>query len=133
MLTARAMYLQVWHNDFLQQEGASRFTRTLELPAHRGMITDRNGEPLAISTPVESVWASPADVRHHRAVNAAARRAARTWTSWELKRKLADTGREFVYLKRHLPPELAAKVVQLGLPGHLARSASTAATTRPAK
>src|SRR5215510_16492461 len=62
-LTSRAMYLQVWQNDFLQQEGASRFTRIIELPAHRGMITDRYGEPLAISTPVESVWASPADLR----------------------------------------------------------------------
>ncbi len=63
VLAARAMYLQVWQNDFLQQEGASRFTRIIELPAHRGMITDRYGEPLAISTPVESVWATPADVQ----------------------------------------------------------------------
>ena len=70
VLTARALYLQVWHNDFLQQEGASRYTRVIELPAHRGMITDRYGEPLAISTPVESVWASPADVRHERRRNA---------------------------------------------------------------
>jgi cell division protein FtsI (penicillin-binding protein 3) len=116
VLTARAMYLQVWRNDFLQQEGASRFTRTLELPAHRGMITDRYGEPLAISTPVESVWASPADAdltanqRHKLA-------ALLDMDELELRRKLADTGREFVYLKRHLPPELSEKVVQLGLPG----------------
>ena len=116
VLTARAMYLQVWRNDFLQQEGASRFTRTVELPAHRGMITDRYGEPLAISTPVESVWASPADAaltanqRHKLA-------ALLDVDELELKRKLADTGREFVYIKRHLPPELAEKVVQLGLPG----------------
>src|SRR6478752_9357963 len=97
-LSARAMYLQVWQNDFLQQEGASRFTRTLELPAHRGMITDRYGEPLAISTPVESVWASPADAdltanqRHKLA-------ALLDMDELELRRKLADTGREFVYLK----------------------------------
>jgi cell division protein FtsI (penicillin-binding protein 3) len=95
VLTARAMYLQVWRNDFLQQEGASRFTRTLELPAHRGMITDRYGEPLAISTPVESVWASPADAdltanqRHKLA-------ALLDMDELELRRKLADTGREFV-------------------------------------
>src|SRR3954470_12559340 len=62
-LSARAMYLQVWQNDFLQQEGASRFNRIIELPGHRGMITDRFGEPLPISTPAESVWASRADVR----------------------------------------------------------------------
>lgn len=116
VLTARAMYLQVWHNDFLQQEGASRFTRTAELPAHRGMVTDRHGEPLAISTPVESVWASPADV----AITALQRRQLARLLDLdepELRRKLAELDREFVYLKRHLAPEVAAKVVQLGLPG----------------
>ncbi len=116
VLTARAMYLQVWQNDFLQQEGASRFTRIIELPAHRGMITDRYGEPLAISTPVESVWASPPDVR----MTASQRRQLARLLGleeWELRRKLEESGREFVYLKRHLPPEIAASVVQLGLPG----------------
>ena len=116
VLTARAMYLQVWQNDFLQQEGAQRFTRTIELPAHRGMITDRFGEPLAVSTPVESVWASPADAD----MTAAQRRQLANLldiSELDLKRKLGDTEREFVYLKRHLPPDLAAKVVQLGLPG----------------
>src|SRR5262245_9648306 len=115
-LTARAMYLQVWQNDFLQQEGASRFTRTIELPAHRGMITDRFGEPLAVSTPVESVWASPADVV---ITNAQRRQLARLLdiSELDLKKKLTVGEREFVYLKRHLAPDLAAKVVQLGLPG----------------
>ena len=116
VLTARAMYLQVWQNDFLQQEGASRFTRTIELPAHRGMITDRFGEPLAVSTPVESVWASPADAN----MTAAQRRQLASLlgiSELDLKRKLGENEREFVYLKRHLPPDLVAKVVQLGLPG----------------
>ena len=116
LLAARALYLQGWHNDFLQQEGASRFTRTIELPAHRGMVTDRYDEPLAISTPVESVWASPADVE----ITASQRhQLARLLDldELELKKKLAEPDREFVYLRRHLPPELAAKVVQLGLPG----------------
>jgi cell division protein FtsI (penicillin-binding protein 3) len=116
VLTARAMYLQVWRTDFLQQQGASRFTRIIELPAHRGMITDRNGDPLAVSTPVESVWASPGDVQ----INPAQRRQLAHllgMEEWELKRKFEDGGREFVYLKRHLPPEVAASVVQLNLPG----------------
>jgi len=115
-LTARAMYLQVWQNDFLQQEGASRFTRIIELPAHRGMITDRLGEPLAISTPVESVWAAPPDVQ---ITSSQRRQLARLLglDELELSRKLTESGREFVYLRRQLPPELAAKVVQLGLPG----------------
>lgn len=115
-LTARAMYLQVWQNDFLQQEGASRFTRIIELPAHRGMITDRLGDPLAISTPVESVWATPADVQ----ITSPQRRQLANLLGLdelELARKLTESGREFVYLRRQLAPELAAKVVQLGLPG----------------
>ena len=116
VLIVRALYLQVWHNDFLQQEGASRFSRVVELPAHRGMVTDRHGEPLAISTPVESVWASPADVD---ITPGQRRQLARLLDieEQELKRKLAEADREFIYLRRHLPPELAAKVVQLGLPG----------------
>jgi len=116
ILAARAMYLQVWQNDFLQQEGASRFTRIIELPAHRGMITDRNGEPLAISTPVESVWAAPADVQ----ITPTQRRQLASMLDLDeldLKKKLADPDREFVYLRRHLAPELAAKVVRLGVPG----------------
>jgi cell division protein FtsI (penicillin-binding protein 3) len=116
LLVARALYLQVWHNDFLQQEGASRFTRTIELPAHRGMVTDRYGEPLAISTPVESVWASPGDVE----ITPGQRRQLARLLDLEehdLKKRLSEPEREFVYLRRHLPPDLAAKVVQLGLPG----------------
>lgn len=116
LLGARALYLQVWHSDFLQQQGASRFTRVIELPAHRGMVTDRYGEPLAISAPVESVWASPADVE----ITAAQRKQLAKLLDLdeqELKRRLADQGREFVYLKRHLPPDSAARVFQLGLPG----------------
>jgi cell division protein FtsI (penicillin-binding protein 3) len=62
LLACRAIYLQGLNNDFLQKKGASRYGRVIELSATRGMITDRNREPLAISTPVESVWASPGDV-----------------------------------------------------------------------
>jgi cell division protein FtsI (penicillin-binding protein 3) len=80
------------------------------------MITDRYGEPLAISTPVESVWATPADAQ----ITPSQRRQLANLLDLdesELKKRLADPDREFVYLRRHLPPELAAKVVQLGLPG----------------
>ncbi|HYR05832.1 MAG TPA: penicillin-binding protein 2, partial [Gallionella sp.] len=61
-LFGRGAYLQVMHGDFLQEKGNARYSRVIEVIAHRGMITDRNGEPLAVSTPVESVWASPEDV-----------------------------------------------------------------------
>ncbi|MBA2659714.1 MAG: penicillin-binding protein 2 [Nitrosospira sp.] len=119
-LTGRAAYLQGMHNGFLQQKGESRYSRVLEMSAHRGMITDRHGEPLAISTPVESVWASPQDTNG---------------TPQQLK-KLADLikmdieeirkrlrgspdgpRRDFVYLARHLSPEVSAKVVELNVPG----------------
>jgi cell division protein FtsI (penicillin-binding protein 3) len=116
VLVGRALYLQVLNQDFLQRKGEARYARLMELPAHRGMITDRNGEPLAVSTPVESVWASPADAR----LGASERRQLARLLELdetELGRRLADRTREFVYLKRHLPPELAARVVRLGLAG----------------
>jgi len=115
-LAGRALFLQGLHNDFLQQKGESRYSRVIELSATRGRIVDRNNEPLAISTPVESVAASPADVEM---TPEQLQRLARLLESdvAELSRKLADTRREFVYLKRQLPPDEAAKAVALGLPG----------------
>ena len=65
-LLGRGVYLQGIHNDFLQKKGDARYSRVIEVSAHRGMISDRNGEPLAVSTPVESVWASPTDVEADR-------------------------------------------------------------------
>lgn len=114
-LFARAVYLQGIHNDFLQQKGDARYARVIEVPAHRGMITDRNGEPLAISTPVESVWASPAEVEIdlRQLMNLARALDMKP----ELVREKLQTRRDFVYLKRQLPPEQARKVVALGIPG----------------
>jgi len=115
-LAGRAFYLQGLHHNFLQQKGESRHMRVLELSANRGMILDRNNEPLAISTPVESVTASPADVDADPETMARLARLLET-DARELARKLADTRREFVYLKRQLPPDDAAKVVALRIPG----------------
>ena len=115
-LAVRAVYLQGLHNDFLQAKGESRYARVIALSATRGMIVDRNNDPLAISTPVESVAASPADMEISAQDTA---RLARLLDldARELSRRLADTKREFVYLKRQLPPEQAAKVVELNIPG----------------
>ncbi len=115
-LAGRALWLQALNNDFLQRKGESRYSRVVEIGASRGMIVDRNNEPLAISTPVESVAASPADVD---ADPAALRRLAQLLGigNEELRTRLADTRREFVYLKRQLPPDQAERVVQLGIPG----------------
>ena len=115
-LLARAVYLQGINNNFLQQKGDARYGRIVEIHAHRGMITDRHGEPLAVSTPVESVWASPADVIVSAAQIAQLAQIVGL-SAAEVKSKLSDTSREFVYLKRQLPPEQAAKVVKLAIPG----------------
>ncbi len=115
-LVVRALYLQGLNNDFLRQKGESRYSRVIAISATRGMIADRNNEPIAISTPVESVAASPADME---ATPEQMLRLAKLldMDAGEVKKKLADSKREFVYLKRQLPPEQAAKVVGLGIPG----------------
>jgi len=115
-LFGRGVYLQGIRNDFLQEKGNARYSRVIEVSAHRGMITDRNGEPLAVSTPVESVWVSPADVEaDSRQVMQLAQILGMGVE--EVKNRLFDTSRDFVYLKRHLPPDQAGKVVSLNLPG----------------
>ena len=116
LLLARGVYLQCIHNAFLQEKGNERYGRTIGVSAHRGMISDRNGRPLAVSTPVESVWASPQEV-------AATARQVRHLAEvlgmayGEVHSRLADAGREFVYLKRQLPPDQAEQVVKLGIAG----------------
>jgi len=115
-LAGRALWLQAMNNDFLQRKGESRYSRVIEIGASRGMIVDRNNEPLAISTPVESVAASPADVE---AEPGELQKLAKLLAigNRELGARLSDTQREFVYLKRQLPPDQAERVVQLGIPG----------------
>jgi cell division protein FtsI (penicillin-binding protein 3) len=115
VLLGRSVYLQAMHTDFLQQKGDARYSRTMSLSAHRGMITDRHGEPLAISTPVESIWASPPDVE---AEPAQLKKLAELIgiKQADLHKKLSKD-RSFVYLKRRMPPPDAARVMQLGIPG----------------
>lgn len=117
-LLGRGVYLQGIHDDFLQQKGNARYSRVIEVSAHRGLISDRNGEPLAVSTPVESVWASPPDVEaDRRQVKKLAQILG--MDTEEVKSRLFDTSRDFVYLKRLLPPDQVEKVVSLNLPGVL--------------
>lgn len=116
VLAARALFLQGLYYDFLQRKGESRYSRAIEISATRGMIVDRNNEPLAISTPVESVAASPADVEISPEQTAKLARLLGI-DSAEVARRLSDPKREFAYLKRQLPPEQAEKVVALGIPG----------------
>jgi cell division protein FtsI (penicillin-binding protein 3) len=115
-LLGRGVYLQGIHKKFLQDKGDARYSRNLVLTSQRGKITDRHGELLAISTPVESVWASPPDVEIDVAQTKQIASLLGLKTD-EVKKKLANSEREFVYLKRRVSPELAAKIMKLGVPG----------------
>lgn len=114
-LVARSFYLQGIHKDFLIGKGESRYERVIEMAATRGRILDRHGDVLAVSTPVKSVWAIPEDARLSPAqVRELA--ALLELDTRELTRKLASE-RDFVYLKRQIAPDVAARIAALKLPG----------------
>ncbi len=116
-LVWRAVGLQVLDKDFLQTQGQARHLRVVELPAHRGMILDRNNEPLAVSTPVESIWVNPQELESvQQGISALSRLLSldRDHVQQLLARNAA---REFVYLRRHVSPSLAAQVRMLDIPG----------------
>ncbi|MCY3750642.1 MAG: penicillin-binding transpeptidase domain-containing protein [Gammaproteobacteria bacterium] len=116
-VASRVFYLQILNKDFLKNEGDARAVRSVTIPAYRGMITDRNGEPLAVSTPVASVWAVPGKVLASGAD--LGELAGLLDTSDEQLRKLlsARLDRNFFYLKRHVPPDTARRVQALKIPG----------------
>jgi len=116
-LLFRVVDLQVLNKEFLQNHGDARALRVVKIPAHRGMITDRNGESLAISTPVNSIWAVPRKVM---AADAKLDQLAKYlhMDEGELASLLNDRiGRQFVYLKRRVAPALAEQVMLLDIPG----------------
>jgi len=116
-LGARAVYLQILSAEFLQSQGNQRHSRVVKDNSHRGMVLDRHGSPLAVSTPVDSVWAHPETLAHEKP----------SW--WKLGQLLGTSsaeigqllkrqdGREFTYLKRHVTPEVAERVKALEVPG----------------
>jgi cell division protein FtsI (penicillin-binding protein 3) len=115
LLIGRSLYLQGFNNEFLGDKGRARFERQIDISATRGRITDRHGDVLAVSTPVRSIWAIPEDAQM---APAQARNLAAVlgMDVHEINRKLAAE-RDFVYVKRQLPPETAEKVKALALPG----------------
>ena len=116
-LAARAVHLQVFNRDFLNREGDTRHLRTEKILAHRGTITDRNGEPLAISTPVDSIWANPKELAPAVDEVPKLARVLGVDPQMLMRRITRSMDKEFVYLKRHLNPEKAAEVMALKLPG----------------
>ena len=116
VLAARAVYIQVIENDFFQQKGAVRFARTLDLPANRGRVLDRNGLILASSVPAPSIWAVPEDVeRDPVRLKQLAQLLELPMT--ELDKRLADEDKGFVWLKRQVDLGVAKEVMALGIKG----------------
>ncbi|KAA0014262.1 penicillin-binding protein 2 [Billgrantia pellis] len=117
LLAGRIVTLHVFDRSFLQGQGDARTLRTESLTAHRGMITDRHGEPLAVSTPVVTLWANPQEVPGDR--------IQRLMLSQALGMSLDDLDarlerfaeREFMYLRRQLTPAAAQRVLDLRVPG----------------
>jgi cell division protein FtsI (penicillin-binding protein 3) len=116
-LLARAVFLQVIDQDFLAKQGDARILRDVKLSANRGMVLDRNGEPLAVSTPVDTVWADPRKLAQSPERFAKLAKALGRDPEWLARRVTSNLDREFVYLVRHMRPQDAAKVKALGIPG----------------
>ena len=114
-LAIRAAYIQVFANAFFQRQGEVRFARTLELPANRGRILDRNGLILASSVPASSIWAIPEDVEANP-VQLAKLAKVLEMPLADLKKKLSDD-RNFVWVKRQVEEPVAQKVHALAIPG----------------
>ena len=116
-LVARAIDLQLVRSEFYQKQGEERFLREVEIPTSRGMITDRNGEPLAVSTPVESIWANPQELLDSPGLLPKLASALGVDAD-TLTRKLTQRAdKEFVYLKRRINPAEARRILALDIPG----------------
>jgi len=114
-LVGRSLYLQGINNDFLRGKGEARYERVLDIPATRGRIMDRQGDVLAISTPVKSIWAIPDDAKL-QPVQARQLAQLLDMDVRELNRKLSSD-KDFVYIKRQIPPDVADQITALKLPG----------------
>ena len=118
-LIARLAYLCVWHRDFLLGQSQSRIVRTVTIPAYRGVISDRLGVPLAVSTPLDSIWVNPmlVDTQHAGYLTMASHLgvSAAQWRRRLLSAKRQH--REFMYLKRQVVPSVSDAVRKQSLPG----------------
>jgi len=115
-LAARAAYIQVVANDFFQRQGVVRFERTLDLPANRGRILDRNGLILASSVPAPSIWAIPEDVDLDKAQLQRLAKMLDMPVS-DLAKKLRDEDKTFVWIKRQVDAGIAKQIAEMNLKG----------------
>ena len=115
VLLGRSLYLQWMENDFLQGQGAARFSREIEVPAHRGRIVDRYGDALAISTPVKSLWVFRDKVEASSEQLRALARVLET-TPQQLAARLKGDG-EFAFVAKQLAPQTAERALAIGIKG----------------
>ena len=115
-LAGRALWLQGLSTQFLQKQGEIRYARTIELPATRGKITDRDGQVLASSVPVKAIWAIPDDVQEAPPAKLKQLAKLLDMSDAELQKKL-DSDRNFVYLKRQVEQDVADQITKLGIEG----------------
>lgn len=117
----RLVDLQVVDNEFLRQQGDVRTIRVESIDAHRGVVTDRHGEPLAVSTPVQTLWANPSETDPEDPGLAALARVI-GMSEGALRQRLRDyAGREFIYLRRKVQPAMAREALELGIGGIYSR------------
>src|SRR5205823_2918101 len=115
ILVGRTFYLQWLDNDFLQERGAARFSREIELAAHRGQIVDRFGEALAISTPVKSLWSFPGQFEATPSALASLARLIET-TPQRLSARVSAAD-DFIFVARQIAPETAVRAMALKIKG----------------
>jgi len=113
----RIVDLQVVDRDFLKGQGDARSLRHIPIPAHRGLITDRNGEPLAVSTPVTTLWANPKEMQAAKDRWPALAAALKQNPQQLAERLEQQANKEFIYLVRGLTPEQGQVVLDLKVPG----------------
>ncbi|OXR49030.1 MULTISPECIES: penicillin-binding protein 2 [unclassified Pusillimonas] len=117
-LIAKALYLQGLSNDFLQKQGERRYEKTLVLPAMRGKVFDRTGKVvLASSVPVKAIWTVPEDAQNVRPEQLAQMATLLDMPVVDIKARLANVDKNFVYIKRQVAPDVAEKIRQLKVPG----------------
>ena len=113
----RAVYLKISERDFLEKQGEMRYERVQEIPAHRGRILDRHGEPLAVSTPMESVWVNPADLGASMDRLPELAQVLGLDVGKLKTQVLRNAERRFMYVKRQVTPEVGAAVRALRISG----------------
>jgi cell division protein FtsI (penicillin-binding protein 3) len=116
-LEGRILYLQLVDKEFLAEQANDRHIRTVQIPTHRGLLTDRYGEPLAVSTPVDSIYANPKELKSSLDRLGELATALEQDDEWLARRITSNLDREFVWLERRVAPAKAQRVLGLGLPG----------------